>query len=86
MTSGELAAALSVRAKLAMIRGDTATVHHDAQQSLTMFRELGDRWGQPQATGGSAPRPQQPATTPGPTGCTERACAWPKIWPVAAGS
>ena len=43
------AAALSTRAKLAMIRGDAATVHRDAQQSLTIFRELGDRWGQLQA-------------------------------------
>ena len=43
------AAALSTRAKLAMIRGDHATVHRDAQRSLTIFRELGDRWGQLQA-------------------------------------
>ena len=44
-----VAAALSTRAKLAMIRGDAATVHRDAQQSLELFRELGDRWGQLQA-------------------------------------
>ena len=44
-----IAAALSTRAKLAMIRGDAATVHRDAQQSLDLFRELGDRWGQLQA-------------------------------------
>jgi predicted ATPase/DNA-binding SARP family transcriptional activator len=44
-----IAAALSTRAKLAMIRGDHATAHHDAQQSLAIFRELGDRWGQLQA-------------------------------------
>ena len=44
-----IAAALSTRAKLAMIRGDPATVHRDAQQSLELFRELGDRWGQLQA-------------------------------------
>jgi ATP/maltotriose-dependent transcriptional regulator MalT len=44
-----IAAALSTRAKLAMIRGDAATVHRDAQQSLEIFRELGDRWGQLQA-------------------------------------
>ncbi|HEY3647882.1 MAG TPA: BTAD domain-containing putative transcriptional regulator [Streptosporangiaceae bacterium] len=44
-----IAAALSTRAKLAMIRGDPATAHHDAQQSLELFRELGDRWGQLQA-------------------------------------
>jgi len=44
-----IAAALSTRAKLAMVRGDPATAHGDAQQSLAMFRELGDRWGQLQA-------------------------------------
>ena len=44
-----IAAALSTRAKLAMIRGDAATAHRDAQQSLALFRELGDRWGQLQA-------------------------------------
>ncbi len=44
-----IAAALSTRAKLAMIRGDPATAHRDAQQSLELFRELGDRWGQLQA-------------------------------------
>ncbi|HEX3193856.1 MAG TPA: BTAD domain-containing putative transcriptional regulator [Streptosporangiaceae bacterium] len=44
-----IAAALSTRAKLAMIRGDPAGVHRDAQQSLELFRELGDRWGQLQA-------------------------------------
>jgi ATP/maltotriose-dependent transcriptional regulator MalT len=44
-----IAAALSTRAKLAMIRGDPAAVHRDAQQSLELFRELGDRWGQLQA-------------------------------------
>jgi DNA-binding SARP family transcriptional activator len=44
-----IAAALSTRAKLAMIRGDGAAVHRDAQQSLEIFRELGDRWGQLQA-------------------------------------
>jgi tetratricopeptide (TPR) repeat protein len=43
------AAALSTRAKLAMIRGDAAGVRRDAQQSLAIFRELGDRWGQLQA-------------------------------------
>jgi hypothetical protein len=32
------AAALSSRAKLAMIRGDTATAHRDAQQSLSQLR------------------------------------------------
>jgi predicted ATPase/DNA-binding SARP family transcriptional activator len=44
-----IAAALSTRAKLAMVRGDPATAHRDAQQSLAIFRELGDRWGQLQA-------------------------------------
>jgi predicted ATPase/DNA-binding SARP family transcriptional activator len=43
------AAALSTRAKLAMIRGDKAATQRLAQQSLAMFRELGDRWGQLQA-------------------------------------
>src|SRR6266516_1054044 len=32
-----------------MIRGDPAAAHGDAQQSLAVFRELGDRWGQLQA-------------------------------------
>jgi len=44
-----MAAALSTRAKLAMIRGDNAATRRLAQQSLAMFRELGDRWGQLQA-------------------------------------
>jgi tetratricopeptide (TPR) repeat protein len=44
-----IAAALSTRAKLAMIRGDAAAAGRDAQQSLEIFRELGDRWGQLQA-------------------------------------
>ncbi|HEY1318775.1 MAG TPA: tetratricopeptide repeat protein, partial [Streptosporangiaceae bacterium] len=44
-----IAAVLSTRAKLAMIRGDPAAAERDAQQSLTAFRELGDRWGQLQA-------------------------------------
>jgi len=44
-----IAAALSTRAKLAMIRGDPAAAHGDAQQSLAVFRELGDQWGQLQA-------------------------------------
>jgi predicted ATPase/DNA-binding SARP family transcriptional activator len=44
-----IAAALSTRAKLAMIRGDPVTAQGDARQSLAMFRELGDRWGQLQA-------------------------------------
>jgi predicted ATPase/DNA-binding SARP family transcriptional activator len=44
-----IAAALSTRAKLAMVRGEPAAAHSDAQQSLAIFRELGDRWGQLQA-------------------------------------
>jgi len=44
-----IAAALSTRAKLAMVRGDPAAAHGGAQQSLAIFRELGDRWGQLQA-------------------------------------
>jgi predicted ATPase/DNA-binding SARP family transcriptional activator len=44
-----IAAALSSRAKLAIIRGDPAAAQGDAQQSLAIFRELGDRWGQLQA-------------------------------------
>jgi predicted ATPase/DNA-binding SARP family transcriptional activator len=44
-----IAAALSTRAKLAMIRGDPATARDDAQQSLAIFHDLGDRWGQLQA-------------------------------------
>jgi predicted ATPase/DNA-binding SARP family transcriptional activator len=44
-----IAAALSTRAKLAMIRDDPAAARREAQQSLAMFRELGDRWGQLQA-------------------------------------
>jgi predicted ATPase/DNA-binding SARP family transcriptional activator len=44
-----IAAALSTRAKLAMIRGVPAGARGHAQQSLAIFRELGDRWGQLQA-------------------------------------
>jgi predicted ATPase/DNA-binding SARP family transcriptional activator len=44
-----IAAALSTRAKLAMVRGDPVSAHSDAQQSLAMFHDLGDRWGQLQA-------------------------------------
>src|SRR5215475_133069 len=32
-----------------MVRGEPAAARVDAQQSLAMFRELGDRWGQLQA-------------------------------------
>jgi len=44
-----IAAALSTRAKLAMIRDDPAQARREARRSLAMFRELGDRWGQLQA-------------------------------------
>jgi predicted ATPase/DNA-binding SARP family transcriptional activator len=44
-----IAAALSTRAKLTIVRGDPAAAQVDAQQSLAIFRELGDRWGQLQA-------------------------------------
>jgi predicted ATPase/DNA-binding SARP family transcriptional activator len=44
-----IAAALSTRAKVTMIRGDRYGTQRAAQQSLAMFRELGDRWGQLQA-------------------------------------
>jgi predicted ATPase/DNA-binding SARP family transcriptional activator len=44
-----IAAALSTRAKLAIVRGDPAAAQVDSQQSLAIFRELGDRWGQLQA-------------------------------------
>jgi predicted ATPase/DNA-binding SARP family transcriptional activator len=44
-----IAAALSTRAKIAMIRGDRAATQRLARQSLAMFREVGDRWGQLQA-------------------------------------
>ena len=44
-----IAAALSTRAKVAMIRGERAAASRAAQESLALFRELGDRWGQLQA-------------------------------------
>jgi predicted ATPase/DNA-binding SARP family transcriptional activator len=44
-----VAAALSTRAKVAMIRGDPSATQRAAEQSLAIFRELGDRWGQLQA-------------------------------------
>jgi predicted ATPase/DNA-binding SARP family transcriptional activator len=44
-----IAAALSTRAKVAMIRGDRSATQRAAEQSLAIFRELGDRWGQLQA-------------------------------------
>ena len=44
-----IAAALSTRAKVAMIRGDRAAASRAAEESLAIFREIGDRWGQLQA-------------------------------------
>jgi len=44
-----IAAALSTRAKLAIVRGDPAAARADAEQSLAIFAERGDRWGQLQA-------------------------------------
>jgi tetratricopeptide (TPR) repeat protein len=45
-----VAAALSTRAKQAMLRGDLAEVERSGAQSLEMFSALGDRWGQLQST------------------------------------
>ncbi|MEV4537541.1 BTAD domain-containing putative transcriptional regulator [Asanoa sp. NPDC049518] len=44
------AAALSLTAKLAHIRGDVAVLARDGERSAALFRELGDRWGLLQAT------------------------------------
>ncbi|WP_405448367.1 winged helix-turn-helix domain-containing protein [Streptomyces achromogenes] len=40
------AAALGLRATLALIRGDLAGLGHDGRRSAELFRELGDRWGE----------------------------------------
>jgi tetratricopeptide (TPR) repeat protein len=40
------AAALSERAKQALVRGDLAALRRDGDRSAELFRELGDRWGQ----------------------------------------
>jgi predicted ATPase/DNA-binding SARP family transcriptional activator len=45
-----VAAALSTRAKLAYLRGDLTAVRDNGEQSLMLFRDIGDRWGQLQAT------------------------------------
>jgi predicted ATPase/DNA-binding SARP family transcriptional activator len=45
-----IAAALSTRAKLAYLRGDLTAVRDNGEQSFTLFRDLGDGWGQLQAT------------------------------------
>jgi predicted ATPase/DNA-binding SARP family transcriptional activator len=44
-----IAAALSTRAKQAMLRGDLGEVERSGAQSLELFRALGDRWGQLQS-------------------------------------
>jgi tetratricopeptide (TPR) repeat protein len=44
-----IAAALSTRAKQAMLRGDLGDVQRSGAQRLEMFRALGDRWGQLQS-------------------------------------
>ncbi|MDT0345756.1 BTAD domain-containing putative transcriptional regulator [Streptomyces litchfieldiae] len=44
------AAALSVRANQAHVRGDLARLAHDARHSAELFAELGDPWGQLQTT------------------------------------
>ncbi|GAA2429527.1 BTAD domain-containing putative transcriptional regulator [Actinomadura vinacea] len=43
------AAALSLRAKQAMVRGDLDALARDGERSLRMFRELGDPWGRLEA-------------------------------------
>ncbi|MEU8248261.1 hypothetical protein [Nonomuraea sp. NPDC048916] len=45
------AATLATRAKLAHIRGDLDSLRRDGERSRELFDELGDRWGQPEATG-----------------------------------
>ncbi|MEU3410589.1 BTAD domain-containing putative transcriptional regulator [Streptomyces sp. NPDC006658] len=40
------AAALGLRATLALIRGDLAGLGRDGRRSAALFRELGDRWGE----------------------------------------
>jgi predicted ATPase/DNA-binding SARP family transcriptional activator len=44
-----IAAALSTRAKQALLRGNLGEVQRSGAQSLDMFRALGDRWGQLQS-------------------------------------
>ncbi|MFC5749614.1 BTAD domain-containing putative transcriptional regulator [Actinomadura rugatobispora] len=44
------AAALSLRAKQAMVRGDLDGLARDGERSLRLFRELGDPWGRLEAT------------------------------------
>ncbi|MCL3992959.1 BTAD domain-containing putative transcriptional regulator [Streptomyces lavenduligriseus] len=40
------AAALGLRATLALVRGDLAGLGRDGRRSAALFRELGDRWGE----------------------------------------
>ncbi|MFI7618107.1 BTAD domain-containing putative transcriptional regulator [Nonomuraea terrae] len=44
-----IAAALCLRAKLAVGRGDLAAMERDGERGLALFRELGDGWGQIEA-------------------------------------
>ncbi|MFI0355190.1 AfsR/SARP family transcriptional regulator [Actinomadura sp. 9N407] len=44
------AAALSTRAKQAMVRGDLDGLRRDGERALVLFDELGDRWGRLEAT------------------------------------
>jgi predicted ATPase/DNA-binding SARP family transcriptional activator len=45
-----IAAALSTKAKQAMLRGNLGEVQRSGEQSLELFCELGDRWGRLQST------------------------------------
>ncbi|WP_433515971.1 AfsR/SARP family transcriptional regulator [Nonomuraea sp. CA-143628] len=40
------AAALSLRARRALLRGDLAALRQDGERGLELFREVGDRWGE----------------------------------------
>ncbi|GAA2370367.1 BTAD domain-containing putative transcriptional regulator [Nonomuraea africana] len=44
-----VAAALCVRARLALIHGDLAAMREDGERSLALFDELGDGWGRSEA-------------------------------------
>ncbi|MBT2231175.1 BTAD domain-containing putative transcriptional regulator [Nonomuraea sp. NEAU-A123] len=43
------AAALSLRARRALLRGDLAALRRDGERGLELFREVGDRWGEMRA-------------------------------------
>ncbi|MCA2223050.1 BTAD domain-containing putative transcriptional regulator [Nonomuraea aurantiaca] len=43
------AAALSLRARRALLRGDLAALRQDGERGLELFREVGDRWGEMRA-------------------------------------